>query len=161
VSNAGAFPYAGGSIGTIGYDVVAKQFLSPNTFKDIMGYCDPSWISDFNYDRMFTRISYVNSTADMVVTDPERVPGRYRSILVEPDGSLILGRVHRLADPPMSEKKPVALLDDNGNPVATVSGYFYPLSHQAGGILLVQDKWLAKSAGVRTLAPQGLGKLEL
>lgn len=42
------YPYAGGVIGVIGYDVAAAQ-LKPADFHDLMGYCGNEWISDYTY----------------------------------------------------------------------------------------------------------------
>jgi hypothetical protein len=52
----GAFPYAGGTIGAVGHDVFAwadsrsnAAAAIPASTGDIMGYCPPSWGSDFTY----------------------------------------------------------------------------------------------------------------
>jgi hypothetical protein len=42
------YPQADGSTGTYGMDVAAKQ-LEASSLPDIMGYCDPKWISDYTY----------------------------------------------------------------------------------------------------------------
>lgn len=44
-----SFPYAGGDIGMYGMDVAAGILKSPSTQKDLMGYCSPVWVSDYNY----------------------------------------------------------------------------------------------------------------
>jgi hypothetical protein len=44
-----AFPYANGGIGTWGLDLPAQLLKDPAVFKDLMGYCSPDWISDYNY----------------------------------------------------------------------------------------------------------------
>ena len=46
------YPYDGGSIGSWGYDVAARQLKNPATYLDVMSYCAPSWISDYNYDQV-------------------------------------------------------------------------------------------------------------
>jgi hypothetical protein len=44
------YPKADGSIGVYGLDVAAVPVvLEPPSTKDIMGYCDPKWISDYTY----------------------------------------------------------------------------------------------------------------
>lgn len=45
----GQFPYAGGGIGVWGMDLGLMQLRSPATYKDLMGYCNPDWISDYTY----------------------------------------------------------------------------------------------------------------
>jgi hypothetical protein len=42
------YPQTDGTTGIYGMDVAA-QILQPPTSKDIMGYCDPKWISDYTY----------------------------------------------------------------------------------------------------------------
>jgi hypothetical protein len=43
------FPYPGGTIGRIGYDL-QSGVLKQRTAPDIMGYCGNPWISDYTYD---------------------------------------------------------------------------------------------------------------
>jgi hypothetical protein len=42
------YPHSGASIGVFGYDVIAGTVKAP-TVRDLMSYCDPSWISDYTY----------------------------------------------------------------------------------------------------------------
>src|SRR5205085_6179587 len=44
-----SYPYAGAKIGSWGYDAVTKKLMSPTANVDLMSYCDPSWVSDYNY----------------------------------------------------------------------------------------------------------------
>lgn len=46
------YPYAGAKIGSWGYDSLSKQLMSPNRYFDIMSYCDPQWVSDYNYGQV-------------------------------------------------------------------------------------------------------------
>ena len=45
------YPYSVGSIGIWGYDVESKELYDPAYYKDIMSYCYPRWISDFQVDK--------------------------------------------------------------------------------------------------------------
>lgn len=47
------FPHAGGSIGEYGIDVPLLTYYTPADATDFMGYCDPSWISDYTYIGLF------------------------------------------------------------------------------------------------------------
>ena len=66
------YPYSDGSIGAWGYDLRRGKLVDPIT-PDIMGYCDPSWISDYHYIKMFnyrtkeeeSRLMGVSSTRSM------------------------------------------------------------------------------------------------
>ena len=44
------FPNSGGRIGSPGYDS-GSQTLVPPTHADLMGYCDPNWISDYSFGK--------------------------------------------------------------------------------------------------------------
>lgn len=46
------FPYPGADITVEGYDYRTGNFI-PATHKDVMGYCEPRWVSDYTY-RAFT-----------------------------------------------------------------------------------------------------------
>lgn len=49
-----AFPYAGGKIGVWGLDLLSLTLKSPATYIDLMGYCSPVWVSDYNWSGMMT-----------------------------------------------------------------------------------------------------------
>jgi hypothetical protein len=57
------FPYADGAIGTWGYDPRSGQFLSPADTSDFMGYCDPTWASDYTYSALFDRLLALHGAA--------------------------------------------------------------------------------------------------
>ena len=44
------YPYPDGSIGVWGYDLVNEELVSPDT-PDLMSYCHPQWISDYNFSK--------------------------------------------------------------------------------------------------------------
>ena len=47
------FPYANGSIGVWGYDFRDGSVVSPNSRRDIMGYCyEKGWLSDYYYEKV-------------------------------------------------------------------------------------------------------------
>ncbi|HTL05637.1 MAG TPA: M66 family metalloprotease [Gemmatimonadales bacterium] len=46
-----SYPYAGGQLGVWGLDVAA-QSLKPPSLTDVMSYCGPNWISDYNWSGM-------------------------------------------------------------------------------------------------------------
>lgn len=46
------FPYLGGAIGMWGLDVATGSLRDPMVYKDIMGYCDPNWVSDYVFMRI-------------------------------------------------------------------------------------------------------------
>ncbi len=50
------YPYDGGVIGVWGWDPRKKALKGPDAFTDIMGYCDPQWVSDYTYRALFDRM---------------------------------------------------------------------------------------------------------
>ena len=45
------FPYEDGTIGAWGYDLHNDILVSPHNTHDIMSYCRPEWISDYNFSK--------------------------------------------------------------------------------------------------------------
>jgi hypothetical protein len=43
------YPYANADIGVYGYDVTNNVLKAPGSFKDIMAYCTPNWVSDYTF----------------------------------------------------------------------------------------------------------------
>lgn len=87
-----SYPYAGAKIGSWGYDAVSKQLKNPATFVDLMSYCQPEWVSDFNYKRVQTYLEtqpYIPpSTAPYLAA--VAVSGRFGA------GGVTLRPVHRV-----------------------------------------------------------------
>jgi hypothetical protein len=46
------YPYPGAKIGTWGYDLVNRELKDPDLYYDIMSYCGPMWVSDYNYEKV-------------------------------------------------------------------------------------------------------------
>ncbi|MBI3180766.1 MAG: peptidase M66 [Myxococcales bacterium] len=44
------YPYAGARLGSWGYDYVTQKIISPTASYDLMSYCGPEWVSDYNYE---------------------------------------------------------------------------------------------------------------
>ena len=59
-----SFPYAGGKIGVWGLDVATLAAKDPATYVDLMGYCSPDWISDYNWSAI---ISYRQAGPNNIV----------------------------------------------------------------------------------------------
>ncbi|WP_419950200.1 M66 family metalloprotease [Candidatus Palauibacter sp.] len=82
-----AFPHAEGASGAWGYDFGRRELVDPSV-SDLMGYCDPYWISDFFFTqaaqfRRFTERDRAGAAA--VGSRTLLLWGR-----IEPDGTLFL-----------------------------------------------------------------------
>ncbi|MCY3942602.1 MAG: M66 family metalloprotease, partial [Gemmatimonadetes bacterium] len=45
------YPYANGQTGHWGYDFASGRLVDPSTYRDLMGYCLPDWVSDYHFVR--------------------------------------------------------------------------------------------------------------
>lgn len=63
------YPYAKASIGTYGYDAIRKILMSPGTAVDLMSYCSPYWVSDYNYSAVqaFLETNTRSSTSELAL----------------------------------------------------------------------------------------------
>lgn len=79
------YPYPGAQTGVWGFDSRSKKLMSPTENTDLMGYCDPKWISDYTYDGLFTRLLAVNGAMPLAVVDPATIQ-RYSVLLNDQEG---------------------------------------------------------------------------
>lgn len=129
-SGDGGFPHAGAKIGEWGYDIVERKLKSPSQFVDVMSYCSPTWISDYNYDAFFDRIRAVNGMSHHV---PEAVQGRtYERVAVRPDGVAWLDPV-TIERPPIGERRPLRVATDDGDE-EEIEAAFFRYDHLEGGL---------------------------
>ena len=141
------FPYPGAGLGVWGWEPPKRQLRHPSSFKDMMSYCQPIWISDYTYKALFDRISFVN--ASPLVKLPENFPETWRSIVVEADGSVLWGETMKLDSVPSGTETAVYLLDENGKQIGEATGFFYETHHLPGGWVVVPEDALAGAKAVR------------
>ncbi len=46
------YPYDGARIGVWGYDHRDDRLVSANSYRDLMSYCRPQWVSDYNFNKL-------------------------------------------------------------------------------------------------------------
>ncbi|MCY3677391.1 MAG: M66 family metalloprotease [Gemmatimonadetes bacterium] len=56
------YPYEGGEIGAWGYDFREERVVDSFLYKDVMGYCRPSWISDYSFAKALAFRTDMEST---------------------------------------------------------------------------------------------------
>ncbi len=64
-----SYPYEGGSIGVWGFGVRDFQIRNPNVHTDYMSYCNPTWVSDWQWKATFERARAL-SQWQFAVTEP-------------------------------------------------------------------------------------------
>jgi hypothetical protein len=130
-----------GSIGILGYDLVNKVFEDPSQTGDVMGYCPPTWVSDYTYNALFTRVQQVNGAAD-VIGNPLKftTPQPYRFVNVYDDGTARWGQAINMRDKPSgTPDHTISYLDANGKVLGTASAHMHRFDHSNGGYLLVPE----------------------
>lgn len=140
----GSYPYSGAKIGSWGYNLLTGQLYEPNGHVDMMSYCSPAWISDYNFENIFDRIQTVNNAAD-VYTPPALAHRTYGRARVEPDGSLTWLSDITLERPPLGEATPITV-DTQGGPEMTTAS-FIRYDHLDGGVLFIPPTQRALVAG--------------
>ena len=141
------YPYSGGAIGTWGYDIVDGDLKDPAQFADMMGYCQPLWVSDYTYDNLLDRVQALSAQFRFAPA-PDFDP-QWKSLSLEPDGQLVPGPTFELSMPPSGDLHVIEVTDADGQVVDTVTGYLVQTSHLDGGVLLVQEADVADFSRVR------------
>jgi hypothetical protein len=126
------YPYPNAAIGVWGYNLLTQKLYDPNGTTDVMGYCEPIWVSDFTWKGLYQRIESVNGAK--IVSPPEVMNLTYDRARMDAEGNLHWLPAVSLAFPPLSE--PVDLLVDTDTGTYAVTGHFYPYDHLTGGIVL-------------------------
>ncbi len=124
------YPYPDAAIGDWGYDLGLKKLVDPaGDARDMMSYCSPVWISDYNYKALYDRITIVNGQAYQI--PPANVQLKWKSVVVDgagrPTGD---GELVTLTAPPSGELRTMDHM----------TGHFYPFDHLPGGIMLVPQQ---------------------
>ena len=125
------------TIGVWGWDILGRVLINPATNFDFMGYCDPVFVSDYTFGKLFARIRTVNAAAPMQ-RNVSLEPTRYRFVDVKPDGSLAWGSTVDLEDEPESGLTSVSFDHADGT-IETVRGHYYPYGELNGGYILVPE----------------------
>ncbi len=127
------YPYANGAIGSWGYGILSKKLYSSTSYSDFMGYCNPTWVSDYTYGALLTRVKAVSP-----LTKSFALPGgEYRFVKINADGNLRWGRSVTLPEAPTNTPTAIRAIEGNGT-IRNVTGYYYPFAETAGGYMLVR-----------------------
>ncbi len=127
------FPYARGGIGSYGWDVLQHVLVSPADATDMMGYCNPTWISDYNFGKIAVRMRAVK---DRPSTMSHTTPVTYRFVRVAGDGSMTWGRTVTTRTTVAGEPVSLSVRDASGAETKAVAHY-YPYGDLPGGFMVV------------------------
>lgn len=147
-----SFPYRDGGIGELGYNVRTGRIYDTFSRKDLMTYCDPTWISDYTYEIVFAYRLFLAGQLSSTAGGPfahasfERVPpepvrGPTQEVLVVwgqmSDEGLVLEPAFTLEAPSVlpAQDGPYRLsgLDDAGADLFSLSFAGTPVAHGPKG----------------------------
>lgn len=137
------YPYPDGSIGQFGLTISPLDLYEPWLYADIMGYCTPTWISDYTYQALLDNQRLYGGAAQVsqAPTPSLLVRASFRE-----DGMLQMEPVYvfdGLPDPPTTDSDyALELIDEQG---ALVASYPVPLLHAEEKDLRIQ--------GIHAMAP--------
>lgn len=130
-----AFPHASGGIGSWGYSLSNRLLYDPQgKARDFMGYCEPTWVSDYTFRALFDKIAFVNGAQRFVSTGPTT---RYRVVSIYGE-EMALGAYFDVPGLPSGTPETVEVVDAKGKR-RSVTGYFHPYDHLPGGMVLVPE----------------------
>lgn len=137
--------HAQARIGVWGFDQIDLKLFDPlataQPMKDMMSYCNPTWISDFHYAKLFDRVRGDNKFyADVFRGDTPRWGGQHQAYGVEPDGKItrkdLASRERFIAG---GEPREIAWKTLDGSTMGRGTARFFPYDHLPGGVLWVPD----------------------
>jgi hypothetical protein len=144
------FPSVHASVGDFGYDRRSRKLVDPKAdggVKDFMSYCEPSWISPFNFQRISERLVTINRVPTSRVVYESR---KLRSVMITPQGDSAWGLPINPAYTARGDVESATVLDASGKILQTITIYRTQLPG-AGSMLLVPDA----EAGWHTLQVRG------
>jgi hypothetical protein len=153
-TSGGAFPYADAKIGVWGYSLGSMQLRDPDEFHDLMSYCSPSFISDYNFEKLFERIRYLNL---QFKKEDRGAPTRYARVLVDRHGRPSMRGYVDLHEPPDADehRRSAALFDRGGRARGDAPAYYIPFSEGRAGT------WLVAAPDAAAVQLEGLGRVRL
>ncbi len=123
-----SFPDRAGGIMEWGWDSRTSKLISPTTYKDVMGYCSPNWISPYTYGALATRSQAVNSLAFVKQAELATPNAPWTNVLLHADGSVRWGGAYETRMPG-GELESATVLDASGQALATIEITRLELSH--------------------------------
>lgn len=150
--------HRGALIGTYGYDFDLQRLVRPRPAKDLMSYCTPTWISDYTYQGIFERLSYIAGAKLKALS--ATVPQQFRLARIRQNGeSRWLGTRVKNGS---ARRRDVDLLDRSGKAVGRVEAQVARVDHGRGGyVWLPQAELSARAAVSVDLRALGGSVLEL
>jgi hypothetical protein len=144
------YPYPNGSIGVWGWDPITGELKDPADHRDVMGYCTPRWVSDYEYDALWRRMAAVEGLADRRELKEEA----WQIVAVRPGDRSRIKAATLLTTPPDGDAWTVALRDGDGRELGEVTGHLQRIEDAGPGVGTLLLPALAPEVGALVL-PDG------
>jgi hypothetical protein len=121
------YPYPRGVIGVTGWDARFGSFFDATRATDMMGYCDPSWISDYTFGAIYTRMREIAQT-------PRAQIAPAKTFIYRDDGHVLHRLGSRLLAPMGGSKIPFNFSRVDGT-WTMLSAHRVPFAEGSGGLV--------------------------
>jgi hypothetical protein len=98
----------------------------------MMGYCDPTWVSDYTFNALFNRLKAVNGA--FVEYPPALIDRTWARARVDTKGNVKFLSSVFLHHPPLSNPKTIVVETANGP--EKITGNYFEYDHLDGGVIL-------------------------
>jgi hypothetical protein len=145
------FPNDDANIDTYGYSLSDGSFATPGLHTDLMGYCEPQWVSPYTYDRIATRIAGVSGQSQLVFGRPVT---RHASLLIRADGRASWGDPVLRRGRPTGEPATARVYDAAGRYLRDVQVTLNQLSDDQGTLVSLPEpaaSWASLELGGRRI----------
>lgn len=151
------YPYPNAGMGGIyGFDFELMRLVKPKSFRDVMSYCVPVWISDYTFRALDERLDFIAESQFRVLAHAAPVLERVARIGRGGTSRWLSDRQRRGA----SSNVTLPLLDATGQATGDVAARFSRLDHGRGGYVSLPAARLTGAAAV-DLRPLGGAILRL
>ncbi len=134
-----SFPYRDGSTGVWGLDPIdGKTLYPPSADKDLMGYCPPTWISDYHYAKIFARLAQDNQLMGDWKAGRASTT-KYRPMHVSATGEATWHSWTQRGWPERGAPHVATFESASGETVAQDRAFYFPFDHADGGVLMVPE----------------------
>ena len=125
--------------GVWGMDIFGHQMVEPS-YKDFMGYCEPTWISDYVYENILDFMQATGGAQSFHIPE-EDLDQEWERIAIggtEASSARFLSPL-KMKRPPTGASRTVSITRDDGTS-AEVEGRFYAYDHLPGGVMFVKKQ---------------------
>jgi hypothetical protein len=131
-----AYPYSKAIIGVWGYDSRTQTLIDPNKYVDLMSYCSPLWLSDYNYTALVTRVAAVSGVANVITVNAEMA--KWRVLLLDERGPR-WGVPLDEPGPAEGEPEMATIYGNTGEALTSVRVYRTEISDISGAMYMVPE----------------------